>query len=199
VSLYAVKVLNSIGEGSVSEVIAGIEWAVDNGMHLANMSLGTNWESTALNDACDAALAAGLILVAAAGNDGTAVDFPAAYDSVIAVAAVDSNDNVPFFSSRGIEIDVAAPGVSILSTYAGGGYATDDGTSMAAPHVTGALALRISEDLMSGGIGDLDFYMTELCFTADDLGSAGPDPLSGCGLVDAGQLATGIQLGNDLP
>ncbi|MDX1776505.1 MAG: S8 family peptidase [Desulfobulbales bacterium] len=199
VSLYAVKVLNRDGIGFTSDVIAGIEWAVNNGMHLANMSLSSNHQETALYAACNAARDAGLIMVAAAGNDGREVDFPAAYDSVIAVAALDSSDYVAHFSSRGAEIDVAAPGVSIESTTAGGGYATDNGTSMAAPHVTGALALRISEDLMSGGIGHLEFYRSALCTTADDLGPEGPDPLTGCGIVDAAQLATGIELGNDLP
>ncbi len=199
VSLYAVKVLDRNGTGFVSDVIAGIEWAVNNGMHLANMSLSSNVGNTSLYYACNAARDAGLIIVAAAGNDGFAVDYPAAYSSVIAVAAVDSNDNVPHFSSRGIQIDVAAPGVSIFSTDAGGGYATLYGTSMAAPHVTGALALLISDDLLSGGMGNFDFYMNELCSTADDLGTAGFDSLTGCGLVDAAQLATGIEVGNDLP
>jgi subtilisin family serine protease len=200
VSLYAVKVLDSGGVGHTSEVVAGIEWAVNKGMHLANMSLSANVGSIALYDACNAALAAGLILVAAAGNDSFGgVDFPAAYDSVIAVAASDSTDNVPGFSSQGDEIDIAAPGVSIFSTAAGGGYTTMGGTSMAAPHVTGALALRISEDLLSGGMENFDIYWTELCLTADDIGPEGFDPLSGCGLVDAAEFATGIEIGNDLP
>ena len=199
VSLYAVKVLDRNGSGFVSDVIAGIEWAVNNGMHLANMSLTSNFGNTSLYNACNVARDAGLIMVAAAGNDGSAVDYPAAYDSVIAVAAVDITDNVAHFSNRGTEIDVAAPGVSIFSTDAGGGYATLDGTSMAAPHVTGALALLISEDLMSDGMGNFNLYKTELCETAEDLGTAGLDSLIGCGLVDAALLATGNEVGNDLP
>ncbi len=200
VNLFAVKVLDRTGSGYVSDVIAGIGWAVQNGMHLANLSLGADSGIQSLKDACDAARDAGVILVAAAGNDGGAVDYPAAYSSVIAVAAVDSSDAVAGFSSRGSEVDVAAPGVSIFSSYKDGGYSTLSGTSMATPHVTGALALRLSIDLQnSASLGDFSFYKNILCSTADDLLSLGKDTLTGCGLVDAEQLATGSEFGNDLP
>jgi subtilisin family serine protease len=203
VSLYAVKVLGSDGFGDVSDLIAGIQWAVENNMHLVNMSLGTDVNSPALETACEEALAAGLILVAAAGNDGpsptagvSTVDYPAAYLSVIAVAAVDSLDEVTDESSQGDEVDIAGPGMDIVSTSYWGGINAMSGTSMAAPHVTGALALRISEDLLNGEMGNLLFYKELLCTTADDIDALPID--AGCGLLDAEELVTGDESGNNL-
>jgi len=187
--LYGVKVLNKAGSGYTSDIIAGIEWAVANGVDIANMSLGSNSDTQSLHDACDTAAGAGLLLVAAAGNDGKAVDYPGAYSSVIAVAATDANDAVASWSSPGPQVYIAAPGVSIKSTWKGGGYATISGTSMAAPHVAGTLAL-----MLAAGVGP------DPCFGADDLPPAGPDIYSGCGLVDAGESVTGmLNYGDDLP
>jgi subtilisin family serine protease len=179
-SLYALKVLNKNGMGYTSDVIAAIQWAVNNGMDIANLSLGSNSPSVAEQLACDTAAAAGLLIVAAAGNDGGAVDYPGAYSSVIAVAATNSADAVASWSSNGPEVDIAAPGVSVFSCYKNGGYATMNGTSMATPHVTGALALTLAAG-----------RSTNLCLSADDLPPAGLDNYSGCGLVDAGEAATG--------
>ncbi|MHC4310790.1 MAG: S8 family peptidase, partial [Planctomycetota bacterium] len=132
--LYGVKALDRNGSGWLSDIIAGLEWCVNNRMDIVNMSLGADSDIQAFHDACDAASAT-VILVAAAGNDGGAVDYPAAYGSVIAVSATDSSDGLASFSNYGNEIEIAAPGVNILSTYKGGGYETHSGTSMAAPHV----------------------------------------------------------------
>jgi subtilisin family serine protease len=144
VDLYAVKVLNRNGSGFISDVIEGIQWSVVNGMKVINMSLGTSSDVQSLHDAVIAAKNAGVTLVAAAGNSGGAVIFPAAYPEVIAVAAADQNNNLASFSSRGPEVDLAAPGVSIYSTYKGTNYATLSGTSMASPHVAGAAALVLN-------------------------------------------------------
>ncbi len=143
-SLYAVKVLADSGFGWLSDIIEGIDWSIRNGMQVINMSLGTSSDSQTFHDAVTAAYNAGITLVAAAGNDGPAdnsVNYPARYPEVIAVAATDQSDNLASFSSRGPEVDLAAPGVSIYSTYKGSSYATLSGTSMAAPHVTGTAAL----------------------------------------------------------
>ena len=183
-SLYAVKVLDRTGSGYVSDVIEGLEWCIANGMQVVNMSLSTNSDIQSLHDACDEANEAGLLLVAAAGNDGAAVDYPAAYGSAIAVAAVDNTDTRPSWSSYGDAIELAGPGVDIYSTWKGGGYETHSGTSMAAPHVSGTLALNLSADLGA---------------TADDLPPAGWDSYTGYGLVDAEEAATGIETGDDLP
>lgn len=139
--LYAVKVLSRSGSGWISDIIAGLEWCAANNMDVANMSLGLGTYVKSFDDACQAASDAGVILVAAAGNDGGAVGYPAAFASVIAVSATTSSDKLPSWSSRGPEVDFAAPGVNILSTLSGGGYGTMSGTSMASPHVAGVVAL----------------------------------------------------------
>jgi subtilisin family serine protease len=183
-SLYAVKVLDSTGSGYYSDIIAGIEWCVINQIAVVNMSLGGTYNSPDLEAACNLASKAGVLLVASAGNSGNRsgrgdnINYPAKYDCVIAVAATDSSDNRASFSSTGLALDIAAPGVSIYSTYKGGVYATMSGTSMAAPHVTGTLALLLSGNILE---------------TADDLGSPEWDSLYGWGLVDAEESATGYQ------
>lgn len=187
-SLYAVKVLNAAGSGYVSDVIEGLQWSIANGMQVVNMSLGTNSDILSLHEACDKADAAGIVLVAAAGNDGAAVDYPAAYTSVIAVAATDSTDTRPSWSSYGSEVELAAPGVYIYSTYKGGTYATLSGTSMAAPHVAGTAALVIKSGITNNGE-----VRAKLTGTADDLGAPGADNYYGAGLVDAQEAATGTQ------
>jgi uncharacterized repeat protein (TIGR02543 family) len=150
VSLYAVKVLDDSGGGSTSSVIAGIEWAVKNNIPIINMSL-SGGGTTSLKDACDIAYAKGVLLVAAADNSGNPagrgdnVGYPAAYPSVIAVAASDSNDQRASFSSTGPAVELIAPGVGIKSTVPGG-YATYNGTSMASPHVAGVAALVWAAD-----------------------------------------------------
>lgn len=144
--LYAVKVLNNGGSGSISGIVSGIEWSVNNGMHIINMSLGSSSYSKTLEDACNAAYAKNVLLVAAAGNSGNSagtgdnVSYPARYASVIAVAATDSSDRRAGFSSTGPDVELAAPGVGIYSTYKNS-YSTLSGTSMASPHVAGTAAL----------------------------------------------------------
>ncbi len=123
VDLYSVKVLNSSGSGSVSSIIAGIDWAVENHVHIISMSLGTTEYSASLKNACDAAYAAGHLVIAAAGNSGnlsgtgTNMEYPAMFDSVIAVGATDSADGRASFSSTGDQLELMAPGDSIQSTY----------------------------------------------------------------------------------
>ena len=157
-NLYGIKVLNRSGRGYTSDIIEGMDWAVGNGMDVINMSLGTSSFVQAYADATDRVLRAGVIMVCSAGNSGPAdntVGYPAAFEGVIAVAATDSSDVVASFSSRGPEVDVAAPGVSIYSTSKSGGYATMSGTSMAAPHVTGTVALMLKSPI-AGKVWDLD-------------------------------------------
>jgi subtilisin family serine protease len=144
VDLYGVKVLNAQGSGSFSDVIAGMQWAIDNKMEVASMSLGASQGNQALADAVAAMKKAGVILVAAAGNSGKAVGFPAAYPGAIAVAASNSDNMLASFSSRGPQVAVIAPGVGVKSTHKNGGYATLQGTSMATPHVSGLVALYVA-------------------------------------------------------
>ena len=146
-NLWGIKVLNRSGRGTTSDIIEGMQWAIDHDLDVINMSLGTSSYVEAYEIATDAVLDAGVIMVCSAGNSGPAentVGYPAAFEGVIAVAATDSADVVASFSSRGEQVDVAAPGVSIFSTTKSGGYTTMSGTSMAAPHVTGTVALMLN-------------------------------------------------------
>ncbi|SMB99785.1 subtilisin [Thermanaeromonas toyohensis ToBE] len=144
--IYAVKILDRWGKGYISDIVTGLEWAVKNKVHIANMSLGTSSQSLALKKAVEVALKAGILLVASAGNGGKngEVLYPARYPGVIAVTATTKQDTLADFSSRGPEVTVAAPGENILSTYPGGRYQVMSGTSMAAPHVSGVLALILA-------------------------------------------------------
>ena len=157
VSLMGIKFLDAAGSGRVSDAIAAINYMVrmkeSFGINIvaANNSWGGGGYSGALESAIARAHDAGIIFVAAAGNDGLDIDFfpsfPAAYEvpNVVSVAALDSEGNLASFSNFGSEgVDLAAPGVSIMSTLPGGTYGSYSGTSMAAPHVTGLVALLSS-------------------------------------------------------
>ena len=147
--IMPVRMLDAEGRGTVSAGVAAIEYAYRTGARLSNNSWG--WHGAAsysLEDAIRAANGADHLVVAAAGNAGVDTDeyphFPSAYalPNVIAVAATDADDDLASFSNIGaVSVDVAAPGVAILSTEPGGGYQSMDGTSMASPHVSGVAAL----------------------------------------------------------
>jgi thermitase len=148
--LMNVKVLNDSGSGYYSWIANGITWAANNGAKVINMSLGGTSSSSTLESAINYAWSKGVVIVAAAGNNGnTAPVYPAYYPNCIAVAATDQNDARASFSSYGNWVDVAAPGDSIYSTlpnhnYKIGGissYGVLSGTSMAAPHVAGLAGL----------------------------------------------------------
>jgi serine protease len=147
-TLMPVKVLNKQGFGTVANVAEGIRFAADTGAQVINLSLGGPIRSRILEDAVSHALAKGVVIVAAAGNSGRKVGWPAAYPGVIAVSATDSSDKIAWFSSRGPEISIAAPGVAVTQqTVCNGGrdkcevFGTFNGTSMAAPHVAGVAAM----------------------------------------------------------
>jgi len=161
VSFLIDKVLNQNGSGSLSGIIAGIDWAVNNNAKVISMSLGTNPYYDQSADHCDLwyqsmttavnnAFAAGVTVVAAAGNDGAAgVGLPACIRNTIAVAAVYDNDNIASFSSIGGAVrhhGISAPGVGIYSSLPGNTYSSWSGTSMATPVVAGTVALLLEED-----------------------------------------------------
>ncbi len=182
VNLYAIKVLDSSGSGQYSWIVSGIEWAVNNKMKVINMSLGSRYSSQAIKSAVEAAYKAGVVIVCAAGNDGGAVNYPAAYPQSIAVSASDSSDKIASFSSRGSEIDFIAPGVSIYSTYKGATYKTLSGTSMASPHVAGLSALAVGL-----GIDDPQAVKQALINAAVKLPGL-KDTEQGYGMIDASKI-----------
>ncbi len=182
--LYSVRVLDANGSGTEADAIAGIEWCIKNGVNVANMSFGGPVASQALEDVCLYAWKQGMLLVAAAGNNGYGPNYPAAFgEPVIAVAAVDEQLGHPDFSSIWETNDISAPGVGIASTYINEGYARLSGTSMAAPHVTGSLALALS--VASGEEEGLEGILKE---TADSDGYNEPE-VFGAGLVRADRMA----------
>lgn len=182
VSILAEKVLDSSGYGSSFDVAAGIIHAADNYVDIISMSLGSRYPSSAIETACITAYNAGVLLVAASGNDySSQISYPAAYASVIAVGAINNQDKRCGFSNYGENLELMAPGENILSVKMEGGYVMKDGTSMACPHVTGvaALAKSINYDMNNEQIRQL------LRDTAEDLGSPGKDIYYGYGLVNA--------------
>jgi subtilisin family serine protease len=145
VRMMAVKAFDEQGNGNVADAVAAIHYAIANGARVINASWGLEDRSRALADAVADAQAAGVIFVAAAGNSRTATPFyPAGYDSVIAVASLNNKDERSQFSNFGPHVDISAPGEQILSTVPDSKYDAISGTSMAAPHVSGAAALILS-------------------------------------------------------
>lgn len=214
IELYGVKILDAAGEGEYSDLIAGLEWSVDNGMDVVNLSVGAHDVSQALADAVVAADAAGLLMVAASGNTvtfweliyGCPVAYPAAYDKVIAVTFTNPSDTLTGLSCTGSQVDLGAPGDQVASPVPVGtcamcsdlGYAFASGTSMAAPHVTGTVALLLAAGIADAGEpGLFDDVRAHLCLTASVAASpASTDPRYpnwyGCGIVDANRAIIDI-------
>ena len=184
-TLMPIKVADSDGFIALSDVLDAVDWAREHGADVINLSLGgtlTPEQVELAQPTFTAARDAGILTVAASGNDGNAVRmYPASFNGVVSVSAVDSTDTIADFSSTGRAVDLAAPGVDLLSVAAGGGYVRESGTSMAAPHVTGVAALvRAARPGL-----DVDELEAVLRASAVDLGTPGHDTLYGDGRVDA--------------
>jgi subtilisin family serine protease len=175
-----VKVLDATGAGTAGSIAAGIIWAADHGARVVNLSLAGPFSQT-ICDAVSYASSAGALVVAAAGNSGwNLATYPAACPAAIGVAATDSNDEAASFSNYGSpDVFVSAPGVGIMTTGLGGSYVSVDGTSIAAPYVSGLAALLFSQDSTRTPA----VVKTILAETADKVGSGGygSDPYSTCG------------------
>ncbi|HVF33316.1 MAG TPA: S8 family serine peptidase [Acidimicrobiales bacterium] len=189
--------------GSTAGIAEAIVDAADSGADLISMSIGGGSSSTLAN-AVTYAWNKGVVLVAAAGNDGgsNSVDYPGAYPEVIAVAALDSSKARASYSDGGPQLDIAAPGSNVISTYNGSNtsYTSLSGTSMATPHVSGVLALALSCAPSTTNVVLRD----ALYRTAEDLGAPGWDSSYGHGLARADRLVTDLCGGgggdtNDLP
>ncbi|NWF96623.1 MAG: S8 family peptidase [Candidatus Thorarchaeota archaeon] len=207
VDLYAIKVLGPSGSGTFTDIAEGVyaackgpdgkEGTADDA-DVISMSLGGTSDSAELHNAIIHAYNMGIVIVAAAGNSGdgnpstTEISYPAAYPEVIAVGATDMNDAIASFSNSGPYVEVAAPGVSIYSTYKGGIYKTLSGTSMACPHVAGlvALIIAVKGKMPVGTFSDTGTSTIRgyLHSTALDLGTSGWDASFGYGLIQASQL-----------
>ncbi len=213
VEIYAIKALGNDGSGWVSDIILGIEQALfgpdgvldkdgdgvvvgdpdDDAAEVISMSLGSTADVQSLHDAIIDAYNYGVVIVAASGNEGSPTpSYPAAYPEVIAVGAIDKNDNIASWSNRGVEL--TAPGVNILSTYPDDTYEILEGTSMACPHVSGVVALlqaayynKYGEVLPVESLNDEDISTVRaiLHTTADRVGYEGYDADYGYGIVRA--------------
>ena len=151
--IMAIKFLSRYGYGYTSDAIETINYAVDNGANVINASWGGGGYSQALKDSISAANDQGVVFVAAAGNNGRNTDsynfYPAGYDvpNVVSVGASTIYEAMPYFSNYGASsVELVAPGYSIYSTYRNNSYATMSGTSMAAPHVAGAVAMYLGQN-----------------------------------------------------
>ena len=176
----------ALGTGSTSAVANCITYLVDRGAKVISMSLGGGSSST-LQSAVRNAANRDALLVAAAGNDGdSTANYPAAYAEVVSVAATDRNDQRASFSNANADVEIAAPGVDITSTWStsDSAYDTISGTSMATPHVSGVAAL-----IRSRG-GAEAAARTKLQSSVDDLGAAGRDPQFGYGRVNLVKAAS---------
>jgi subtilisin/minor extracellular protease Epr len=175
-SVVALKVLDENGVGYLSDLIMAVDWARQNRVPVINISLAAQTGSSILQDSLNKYVAAGGLAIAAAGNtNGGPLQYPAAYSSVISVGAADAANQLAGFSSVGAEL--VAPGVDIVAPTLSGQYKSLSGTSMAAPHVAGIVALMIAR-------GQTNVRET-LRQTATDTGPVGSDGYFGYGLVQA--------------
>lgn len=196
--IMPLKFLDAAGLGDIADGIASIIYAADNGARVINCSWGSGSYSQALNDAIDYAFEKGVIVVAAAGNDSSYASqfFPGGCDNALTVAATDSSDLKASFSNLGLAVELAAPGVDILSLRAagtdmygdgshvvGGSYYRASGTSMAAPHVSGLAALLISQHPTWSNIE----ILAQIIGTTDGI----QDTTAGAGRINALSALTG--------
>lgn len=180
-TLYALRVLGADGSGSLSNVLQAVYWAIDNRLKVINLSLGSPQPSDIERQAYQEAKQAGLLICAAAGNEGYGPSYPAAYDAVMSVAAVDKYNNHADFSNIWKDNNISAPGVDVYSCLPNSSYAAWSGTSMATPHLSGvcALACELSKTI------DEDSFVTSLNKTAQPLGEW---DVFGAGLLRADAL-----------
>ena len=171
------------------DIVRGVDWAVANGARILNLSFAGRKDQL-LEKALSKADEKGVILIAAAGNEGAEAPaaYPAAYSNVIAVTATDAEDGLYVFANRGDHVELAAPGVDVLVAAGEEGYGLQTGTSLAAAYISGSVALMLERepDLTVQGIKD------RLARAATDLGEAGRDREFGFGLLDAYKAITNV-------
>jgi subtilisin family serine protease len=180
--LLAVAVMDADGRGDTFSVARGIVTAADRGARIINLCLGSRGDSDVLREAVAYARARGAVLVAAVGNEAAgAVLYPAAYEGVVGVTAIEGHGTVAGFANRGAGVDLAAPGVGMsVGPGEGGGDVAMSGTSAAAPVVSGLLAALLSENPGLSG----DDAVAVLRAYADEAGLPGEDAEYGSGIVN---------------
>ncbi len=201
VSIMPVKVLDYLGSGSSYDVAEGIRFAVTHGAKVINMSLGGPTPDRTMRDACQYAYDHNVVVCCAAGNDGGEVNYPAGYSTTLCVSATDYAKQLTGYSSHGPEVDVAAPGGDTdadldddgrpdgvlqqtfrdLVPLTGFDYVWLNGTSMATPHVAGAVALLLSNGLSTAN--NTEAVRNLFAASCEDLGTAGKDDQYGHGLL----------------
>jgi len=185
-NLYAVKILKDDNTGSILWLKEGLTWCLSNNIHIISMSIGFKEDVPIIRNLVKAANNNNIIMVAASGNDSSRnfVEYPANYEEVIAVSALDPLNQIANFSNTGQMIDFSAPGVRIMSTYLNNQYGIMSGTSFAAPHIVGVVALIQSKALKDTGCTlVLDDLQRELIKHIVDLGPKGKDSLYGYGSI----------------
>lgn len=195
-SLLIGKVLGDDGSGASSWIAKGIRWAADNKADIISMSLGSPYPDQQIKAAIDYAVAKNIIIICAAGNEGpgdNTTGFPGSFPNVISVGAIDQSKRIAMFSSRG-KVDLAAPGVNILSDWPPRAVASLSGSSMACPHVTGTAALILAKHRKFGSATPVETsaHMIEhMLNTAVDAGVPGKDPAYGWGIVSPADALAG--------
>lgn len=190
IRVMPVRVLNGCA-GSETDCAEGIIWAVDHGANLINMSLQYFTGTSFFEDAVQYGYESGIPMIAAAGNDNASVSYPARWPQTIAVAATDNHDEHASFSNPGPELDIAAPGDDVYSLTGFSSYGYKDGTSMASPHVAGAVSLMLALDPEL----TIEELRQILIDTADDIENAGFDTLTGWGRLNAFEALDFIDAG----
>ncbi len=166
-TLYALKFLNQHGSGGEVDLLRALEWCYDHNVNIVNASFGSSHPSQAEKAACDFLAKNNILIVAAAGNDGnTKYSYPASYDSVVSVAAVDKHKKHARFSQANNQVNIASPGVEVNSCYPNNTTKYLSGTSMATPHVAGGAALVFAQQPTSGYVREV------LDVSAENLGDA---------------------------
>ena len=184
-TLLGIEVLGADGTGDTFTLVQGILTAVDEGASVISLSVGTTADSSRLLEAIEFAVDRGVVVVAAAGNDGTdAVTFPAAYEDVLAVTAVDAEGERLASANYGEEIDIGAPGYGVYAAWTGDGVVSFSGTSAAVPFVSGAVASVLSQN---DALSPADAAEIVLDYV-DDNGAPNSDPEYGEGVLNIGRI-----------
>ncbi len=174
--IYSVKVLDKNNTAPVSRIIEGIYWCIDNDIDIINMSFGTNRYSPALEQAVKAAYNSGILMIGAAGNNAGDVEYPAAFDEVMAVGSVNPEAQISDFSNTGEELEIAAPGEKIKASGFFCGTIVTHGTSISVPHVVGVASLLWEKDTSKSN----EFIRQLINYSAKNI-----ENTDECGLLDA--------------